>query len=503
MAQDDGLIQDTKLEDCDILEQIQEMIQVRASVVGLKFAPLDFDHCATLLDKLQLLRDRVYALAPYFINMDYPYWQDGWATFPKMYTTSWHQDWDKSFTSVDELAMDEEHNINKLPQTDTSFTDETMDLYHKYLENLVYWLKKFRYVKALKTWYDKSVQRNWSWQLRWDYTNWKQTNSSTVNGQSSSGEVTEGELRQGGEGTVYQNGPRQIRSEGYLQVRWEEGGFMRKYYDYDWNHPLTEMVEGEHTYHAGRGGNGIPCNLTTANPASYQAELLWFVVPGSNRYAGHSENAGKGWLVKDTQDYLVTDVEHWGSYHTWGPNSEYGAWEWHAVDGSGESTLSYTDFFNGEYKETANYHNVWSTPGYNRRSTKTTVRTNWTPDGTRSAVVENTTEQDTDTNQPYDNSRWKEYFEMQNFGLVTWQEGERPCFSAGNIAPHESTTYHVCDESSVPTPTYQFNWDYPPNSTFNWGVNEESHITLYAYTNWYPILDYGDYIIPEPEEPGE
>ena len=500
MAQDERLISDAGLEDSSWLDDIQGMVYARASAVGISFPPIDFEHSATLLDKLEALRTRVYTLAPYFVNMDYPYWRQGWAEFPKMFSTSWHRGRTGEFDRVDDLAVDEEHAIDQLPQNCSSFDDDSLARYRRYIGNLVYWLKKFRYIKALKTWYDRSYRRNWDWVLSWDDNQWQQTSYATVNGVHMEG-MTDAELRSVQDGRVWREGPRQIRAAGYIQVPWVERGFMRKTYNYKSSRvdpqPVTQQMEGEHVYNVGDGGDGIPANLTTRNPTGYLADLLWFIVPSSN----HSpEHAGKGLLTDDMEDELVTNVEQW-SYHRWGPNDEYGAWEYHAVNGSGQYSRIQRDFVNGDFKETYNDTNVWSTPGYNRRSTRTITRTNWTPTGDRSAEVEHYSEQDTSTNQPYDNRRTREYFQPQTFGLVHFDADTRPCFNAGTILPHDSLTYHVCDQDTLPGPSYQFNWDYVPNETYCFGVDDESSIWVDASTLWYPILDLGEYAVPEePEE---
>lgn len=500
MAPDTQQLNNATLEDCTVLDGIQEMVRTRASALGLRLSPVPFYHCATTLDRLKVLRDEVYTLAPNFINMDYPYWEQGWASFPKMYSVTWQKNLQREFIKVNDLAMGG-HPIDTLPQNCSTFDQDSVQLYRTYLKNLVYWLEKFRYIKATKTWYDRSYKRRWDWTQGWDWSTWQQTTHATVNGTYVEG-VTDAELRSVQEGLVRREGPRPLPNVGYLQVTWQEYGFMRKSHDHkdagDNSKPLTETLEGEHVYEVGQGGDGVPGNLTTRNPTAYEADLLWFIVPESNRYSGHE---GKGLLVSDTQDALVTNKEHFGSYHRWGPNDMYGAWYWHAVAGTGQYQVLQKDFVNGAFKETYDRTNVWSTPGYNRRSTRTTVKTNWTPTGDRSAVVENTTEQDTETNQPYFNKRDRQYFEPQTFGLVLFDPEERPCFNAGTIAPHGSLTYHVCDQDSLPAPSYQFKWDYVPNNTYDWGINDESHITINANTLWYPVLDLKSYTIPDPEDP--
>jgi hypothetical protein len=499
VAPDTQQLNNTTLEDCTVLDGIQEMVRARAAALGLRLSPVPFYHCATTLDRLKVLRDEVYTLAPNFINMDYPYWEQGWASFPKMYSVTWQKDLYGEFIKVNDLAMGG-HPIDTLPQNCSTFDQDSVQLYRTYLKNLVYWLEKFRYIKATKTWYDRSYKREWDWTQSWDGVSWRQAPYATVNGTHVEG-VTDAELRSVQEGLVMKEGPVPLPIEGYFQVTWQEYGHMRKFYDFKDSYsdpkPLTEALEGEHVYKVGKAGDGVPGNLTTANPTAYEADLLWFIVPESNKY---SEHKGKGLLVSDTQDWLVTDKEHL-VFHRWGPHNEYSAWEWHAVAGTGQHQWLQKDFVNGEFRETYNRTNVWSTPGYNRRSTRTTVKTNWTPTGDRSAVVENTTEQDTDTNQPYENNRLRQYFEPQTFGLVHFDPEERPCFNAGTIAPHGSLTYHVCDQDSLPAPSYQFKWDYVPNDTYDLGIDDWSDIDIDASTLWYPVLDLKSYTIPEPEEP--
>lgn len=503
MAPDESRLEEAEMEDCTVLDEIQQMVVERAAALGLRFKAVRFEHCATTLDRLKVLRDEVYSLAPNFINMDYPYWEQGWASFPQMYSTTWHRDIQGEFTQVNDFATSD-HPIDTLPQNCTSFDRSSLSLYRNYLKSLVYWLKKFRYIKAPHTWYDNSYKRKWDWTKSWNWGEWKQETHATINGSTYVEDVDESTLRSQQDGVIRREGPRELPGQGYFQVSWQESGFMRKSYDYkdagDNSKPLTEVQWGEHVYEVGQTGDGVPGNLTTANPTSYEVDLLWFIIPQSNQYTEHE---GKGLLVSDTQDDLVTDKEHWGNYHRWGPNDMYGAWEWHAVAGTGQLQVLQKDFINGEFKETYDSTNVWSTPGYNRRSTKTIVKTNWTDNGDRSAVVQNTTEQDTDTNQPYDNNRWRQYSEFQTFGLVQYNSEAWPCVNAGSIAPHKSLTYHVCDQNSLPSPSYQFNWDYVPNDTYDWGIDDTSHVTINANTFWWPILDMKDYIIPEPEEPGE
>ena len=305
MAPDESRLEEAEMEDCTVLDEIQRMVVERAGALGLRLPAVRFEHCATMLDRLKVLRDEVYTLAPNFINMDYPYWEQGWASFPRMYSTTWHRDIQEEFTQVNDFATSD-HPIDTLPQNCTSFDRPSLRLYRNYLKSLVYWLKKFRYIKAPHTWYDRSYKRKWVWTQSWDWVSWKQKPHATINGSTSVEDVDESTLRSQQDGVVRKEGPGELPRKGYLQVTWQESGWMRKSHDHkdagDNSKPLTETVEGEHVYEVGQYGDGVPGNLTTANPTSYEADLLWFIVPESNRYFGHE---GNGLLVSDKQDDLV------------------------------------------------------------------------------------------------------------------------------------------------------------------------------------------------------
>ena len=76
-----------------ILTELLDMIQCRASVVDKRGTSLrdlgqSFPHNATVIDKIQWLRDMIWTLAPKFVDMDYPYFDKTWTEFPKFFSAN-------------------------------------------------------------------------------------------------------------------------------------------------------------------------------------------------------------------------------------------------------------------------------------------------------------------------------------------------------------------------------------------------------------------------------
>ena len=492
------------LEDGSILMEIQQMALQRAGVVGVKLTELQTDHHTPIIEVLKTLRNQVYALAPNFVNLEYPYWKNSWVDFPKMFSTVFWtspRPW-REPSKVDDISMDEEHSLNTILQVDSSFGEVDIDTYRDFLKRVVWWLQRFRYVKATYSWYDMTFKRHWDWVKSWDRWDWDYEYSGYENGVYFSDTSTlDTQLRSRQDGLIDNSSPRQIGTNGH-KVSLSEDGFMQKFFTYDGRYyfakPMTEAEAGEHVYNL----EHIPHNLITKNPAGYYADVLWFVIPNVIDDGSFDERGASGRLVEIEKNWAVTDIE-FKRHLVWG-EQQYSADEYGAVEGSGEAVLTMNSFFSDEPKETAKIEQKWETAGRSRLSTKHYTRTNWTDDGSRSVVVEDTTTQDTNTQQPYFSTLWCYYFARMSFGgRVTQLQEEPPMFNAGTVEPHGSLTYTVCEQNDLPAPNYSFTYKYSPNGTYCYDVDTWSHMYYHGDTTWWPILDYGEYLTELPEEEEE
>ena len=466
------------LEDATVLMEIQKMALKRASAVDVNLSPWTFDRQLVVLQKLINLKSMVYALAPKFINMDYPYWDLNWYEFPKTYSTSY------SRNNRDDLADDEEHAINVLPQVGASFDAESMAIYRKFLKNLVYWLKRFRYVRSTLSEYDETYSRQWEWNkwadpssLEYKYSAMEQ-NHSLENVDAS----TLAALMSSGEGVIYRtNYPgSKIQS---LSVDMNSALNAAKYYDHTRNGPLTTVQDEGWGTQVPKNIENIPHNLITANPTCFSVEGLWFVVP----------NFMPTWRHTNT---VVTELDS-GTTIRWGDQNQFSGTEYGRV-----ATSTVTENFT--YRRNAPKRTLYETIQRNVSGTghRTMTATRWSSDGTRSYDYEHVDEPNTQS--PWSRNEWGEdKYVYPTFGglIPPLTEGVLPCFSIGEIAPHGSKTFTVCDQHSLPTDYPVPTIKYPQGETFVWGASSYCSISYNGSTKWWPILDFGDFVIPEPEEP--
>jgi hypothetical protein len=238
---------------------------------------------------------------------------------------------------------------------------------------------------------------------------------------------------------------------------------------------LYEEVENSCGYEISH----VPQNLITANPTCYRARLLWFIVPDNWR----------GYFQREFSPIEVTAKEAWAT-RRWGPNNENTETEYTATDGYSE--IRDEECHRGEWKETWLSHRSKTTT-HNRR-------TNWTDDGTRSAVVVDET---TEHSEDYPGTNWndEDLTEYEGFGRVSGLTSAPPCFEAGTIEPHEKLSVHVCDQNALPAPSYARPTPVHIGAgTYCFGIGSIAMAEVYAGTKWVPILDFGDFEIPEPEE---
>ena len=498
MAQEDSDPLDIRgFEDSNALEKIADMIMARVSVLGTVYETgsgaserirhyrnLHFNMESTLIDKVQFIRECILDLAPYFVDMDYPYWNHCWATFPQFY-------------SANQINMDEEHNLNVLPTYFCSFDQNTMDLYSKFLDNAIYWLRKFRYVRATQCWrsnqlrmewqYSKSFDFFWNNQERWNYNSYKTGDTSSKIYDDS---LTIEGLMQYRTGYVYDDQPSHITND--FMVSFTD--YYSRYKDYVWPHmnrrqdiPLTNLDPWGETYH--RTVRGVPENLITKNPSGYVAEVLWFIINRGN--AGGGTPPPNSFWTKTLNEYTITEVEV-SQVITWGSQDQFSATEY--------SSKKATDM-DAHYQS---HRNDYKEIEYTMHGETTTEHrlTNWTDDGTRSYVKEDTITE-TGPWTPLSNREDRSIVENKHpeFGLVTFSENTRPCFSAGLVEPHGSLTYNLCTRQTLPLPTWSKpNVPYIDNN-YCFGIEEGVQIDIYGTTYWTPILDFGEYLTELPEEP--
>ena len=492
MAQADNDPLDIRgFEDSNALEKIADMIMDRVSVLGTVYETGSGAsdrirhyrnlHCnmeSTLIDKVQFIRECILDLAPYFVDMDYPYWNHCWATFPQFY-------------SANQINMDEEHNLNVLPTYFCSFDRNTMGLYSKFLDNAVYWLRKFRYTRAKTTFADKIFRQKWSYMKYWDGTGSCYRTDATGQREYDLSFTIDG-LRSYAQGYVWDENV-SGDTNGEFTVSCEESRNVRKRIDTPgrWEDLPLQNHDPEHDNYE-REMRNIPGTLTVKNPSGYYAEALWFIVNLGNGSTTHSDRKDNFW-VKSLHEYTVTAVEQ-SQEHTWGSQSQFHAYDYSATKAT-EMNAGYQSHRN-DYKEIE----------YTMHGETTTEHrlTNWTDDGTRSYVKEDTI---TQTGPWSPASSEEDRTVSQNmhplYGLVPFDSGSRPCFSAGMAEPHGNATYEVCTQNSLVLPT----WEKVPisyiDNNYMFGITEWSSCRYYGSTKWVPILDFGDYLTELPEETGE
>lgn len=442
------------MEDAGPLDAIIEMASKRVSAVrftGRYIYPITFRGQTPLLKKLERLREIVETLAPNFVDMDYPYWDLNWVMFPTTYT-------------VDQIHRDREHGLNVLPASLSSFDDQSITVYRTFLKNVVYWLGKFRYQVGLLTYYDKTFKRSWSW------NDWSPWGRATENGESVDKDLAA--LKSSQVGIVKYSEPRYLNTIHGFSVSINEFVSQSKNIFLDRNTGPYENIENEHSYSI----ENVPQNLITNNPTAYRAKVLWFIVP----------NGWRNRMRRNFDPYVVTNVSAWVDHH-WGPNNQNTATEYTPSDGYSENREE--EAHRGQFLECS----------FNRRSknARQIRETNWSDDGTRSAVIRDETTPQSDS-IPSTNWNETDFDEFEGFGRVALTSAP-PCFEAGTVEPHGKLTFHVCDQNALPAPSYT-----PPNpvhlGTYCFGVGSIAWAEVDADTRWIPILDFGDYEIPQPEE---
>lgn len=479
MAEIDEQLEDCGMENADVLMEIQDMALKRASAVDVNLTPWTFDRQLTVLQKLINLKNMVYSLAPKFVNMDYPYWELNWSEFPKTYSTSY------SRNNRDDLADDEEHAINVLPQVGCSFDDESMELYRKFLKNLVYWLRKFRYVKSDKSYTDKTFQRKWEGVKRWDsWTGEYKYDDFMENGNYYTGSASEfARLMSSQEGYLYRD--RVIDANPSLSVYMGYNSLNEnRYHDHTRNGPLIEVVQEDRHYQI----TNVPHNLITSNPTCYQADVYWYLVPKTNAH----DNS----LVHMIDHVQVTDVEVWTTY-TWGDQNQFTETNYNPT----RSERIQTDYVGRNMTVDKEYEYQKQIMSSSPSDTHQIKLTRWSKDGERSYVYEDTTTHGSST--PWSRNNMDDEKRMLNgLGKITVPGAgshEPPRFLAGSVSPHETLTYNLCEMDALPAPP-----EWPsyidPGGTFVWGVDKWCSCDRNASCEMYPILDFGDFTIPDPEE---
>lgn len=460
-------------EESDPFKKVTDMILTRASAIGSNssaFKRLYFDHVPTQIDRLQLIRDAVYALAPNFVNMDYPYWDYCWAKFPQFY-------------SQDMIDRDEEHSLNILPTNLCSFNESSLDLYHKFMDNAVYWLQKFRYARCKNSWRNKKFNLTISYDKVYkyfrngqiEYYNWHYYRD--ADGQSVDyPDMTINWLRNYSTGWVYDDGLDQNTENGF-SVYLREYHNIYKIMDTPGREdlPMQDIDPDRDNY--GREIQYMPQDIIGGNPSGYQAELLWFII---------NEGYKNQW-TKSKNEVAITEYEQIGTVR-WGSQNQFSAPQYSPTEGT-ELTASYVSRRN-DYKETES--------DLKSGTTERKVKTNWSDDGTRSAVISDTTTSISHYVPSGETINVSQHAHP-TFGFVTFSADTWPCFSAGMIEPHGSLSYHVCDQTSLLLPTWgELTQPYvDQNYQYRW--EEQSLLNYWGTTQWIPILDFGDYIIPEPE----
>lgn len=461
------------LEDEAPLTEILDMIQTRASAVNLTGQSIRdlgqaFPHNATVISKIQWLRDMIWTLAPKFVNMDYPYFDKNWTEFPKFY-------------SANQIKDDQEHGINVLPAKGSSFDDDSIEAYRTVLANMIYWLEKFRYVFADKSFYDKTFKREWYWNRDYDWSTWDYEYDSTENGVSGH-EPSMAGLAGRMNGVVDDAGPPRwfITSSGHgvFAEYWEHKTKMYRYKDsYSNSKPMTVWEPTSHKFELSH----VPHILTTRNPTCFAPTLYWYIVPNANQYSDFDRN------VSNSE---VTEKEVWRTF-TWGPNDEYSATEYVAKDDTGRSTQTRESSYRNQWKQTYS--------GVHEGLQFTETNTTYSSDGQRSLTKTETTE----LTSPW--SVYTQWYDVEEdkiptFGLVSMDANTAPRHEAGTIAPYSSLSWTVCEQNALIDPGVP-----QPVATYAgmeacYDIDQLTWLTYACASRWVPILDFGEFSTEVPEQ---
>lgn len=461
------------LETESILTEILDMIQCRASVVDIQGTSLrdlgqPFPHNATVIDKIQWLRDMIWTLAPKFVDMDYPYFDKTWTEFPK-------------FFSANQIKDDQEHGINVLPAKGSSFDNYSIEVYRTALANMIYWLKKFRYVASNKSFYDKTFKRKWYWRKSFNSTNWNYEYRSTENEVSGNEPSMEG-LAGRMDGVEDEPGPPSsfIFNSGHRvfarYVDSREKGYQYKD-SYSDPKPMTKCEDIAHEFEL----SNVPHILTTRNPTCFAPTLYWYIIPNEDQYSE---------LIRNVTNEEVTEKEPWRDF-TWGENDEYSATEYVAKVGTGRSTQTTEVSFRNQFKET--YSKVIE--GLQDTQTDTTYSSDGQRSFTKTKIKELTSPHSVSV-QDYKIDEWK----VPTFGLVTMNSNPGPRYEAGIIAPYSSLSWTVCSQNSlidpgIPQPTAIY-----AGMEACYSINQMARLRFICSSRWVPILDFGDFSTEVPEQ---
>lgn len=465
-----------KLEDLEPLNYLVGMLKDRMSVVNYGDNSDCWDRLlsmktnTTLIEILSDIRWIICNIANRFINMDYPYWDKCWSTFPQMYSQTI-------------LDQDEEHNLQVWPVRDSSFDNASIAQYRKFLKSAYYWLKKFRYVKSSQSAYDEIYWRSWSWYQwpDWDNNGGSYTYDALENGHGVENPTagTLALLQQSGQGVLQRTGG--DLGPLTLQCEMNNSNRIEQKISHASNSPLYQLDYKAQDQQYPRRASGIPHNLITANPTCFAAEVLWFVVPNVVPYKKHIES-------------VVTPDS--GTPETWGWQSQFTGRDYDAEESS--TTTEEYESRRGQDK-LVKYENRQLNKSHT--GTKHTILTRWSDDGTRSYEYSNTTT--TDSQSPFESHDldYEEYVYPTFGGLVQPLSSAPPTFSVGWAAPHQTITFHAFDQNALPT-------DYPiPTVRFSgnpmYGITSNGVVSYRGATKWYPVLDFKDFSTEVPEEPGE
>lgn len=467
-----------KLEDLEPLNYLVGMLRDRMSVVDYGDNSDCWDRLlsmktnTTLIEILSDIRWIICNIANRFINMDYPYWDKCWSTFPQMYSQTI-------------LDQDEEHNLQVWPVRDSSFDNASIAQYRKFLKSAYYWLKKFRYVRSNLSAYDEMYKRWWVWRQwpHWDNNGGSYTYDASENGHGVENPTagTLALLQQSGQGVLQRTGGGFLTTVS-LQPEMHNSNRADKIIDHGNNSPLYQLEYKTQDQQAPGNMESLPHNLMTANPTCFATEVLWFVVPKVVPYKKHIETT----TTPDSGDPI-----------TWGWWSQFTELNYDA-DESSTTTENY-ESRRGQDKLVEYETKQLSVSG---DGTKHTVLTRWSDDGTRSYEYSNTTT--ADSQYPYQSNDldYEEYVYPTFGGLVRPLSSTPPTFSAGWARPHQTITFHVFDQNSLPT-------DYPiptvifPGGNTMFGIQSSGKVSYSGRTMWIPVLDFKDFSTEVPEEPGE
>ena len=137
-----------KWDEWDILSAVQREIDMRYAVVPDRvrknFIDLAGFKSQTIHEAIKYFQQEMFELAPYFLNLDYPYQSHKFNTFPQYYSRK-------------ELSLSSANSIERLFNEGTvpnekidCFVDDfnAISVYNTFLTNVCYWLGKFRYRNA-------------------------------------------------------------------------------------------------------------------------------------------------------------------------------------------------------------------------------------------------------------------------------------------------------------------------------------------------------------------